>query len=234
MVSDLFSPYGSLLNRPEQTLPSLYIQGYGALFFVQAGFPLEWSAEPVLAVGMEGKDDPSEDPVWQEARDQVLNPAAQANQPRSPRRDTEALMRNLIKAMGHAANIRHMAPEERVVVTILSGSQMPSMYGMMGGPGGMPSDLYGMGYGSAGGAGAGDVYGGGGEGYGAGSSVSTSRRGSRSQRSSGFASASRSGASSMRSKSTVTIEATRAQINAFSKGQIPFDEFVKCVQVTKY
>lgn len=240
LMADMFSPYGNLLKKDGQALPSLYIQGYGALFFVQAGIALEWSPEPALAVKTEGDDEASVDPVWREARDQVLNPAARPNQLRSSRRDTEALMRKIIGAMAHAANIRHMGPDERVVVTVFSGAASRAAYGMMGAmmgsPGGMPSDLYGRGggYGGMGVGGAGGVYGGGGDDYMTGPGASTSRRGSRSQRGFGFSSASRSDDPSIGKKTTMTLEANRARINAFSKGQIGLDEFVQSMKVTKY
>ena len=207
---------------------------YGALFFIQAGIPLEWSSEPVLAVGPEDEDEQSADPVWQQARNQVFNPAAQANQSRSSRRDTEALMRKLIDGLKHAANIRYMAPEERVVVTVLSGSELPVVYGMAGGGasgmGGYYRETYGTGTGFAGGGDMGMYGESGGDSYGA----SRTPEGYGAGRSSGFSASPRPKASQAGPKSTLTLLVGKGQIDAFAQGQMKLNDFIKCVQVIKY
>ncbi|MCP4453076.1 MAG: hypothetical protein GY809_16565 [Planctomycetes bacterium] len=245
LVGGVFSQYGNLLGRNESSLQSLYIQGYGALFFVQANIPLEWSAEPVLAVGPEGQDGESADPVWQQARNQVFNPASQANQPRSSRRDTEALMRKLIDGLKHATNIRYLGPEERVVVTVLSGSDIPGMFGMAagGGGGGRPGGYYrassgrggggsrgGGTYGGGGGYGDDMMMGGGGEPYGRSGTSGEPGMG----RSSGFAVSPGQSMPQAGPKSTLTLQATKAQIDAFAQGKMMLDEFLKYVQVIRY
>ncbi len=238
LVGGVFSQYGNLLGRNDQSLQSLYIQGYGALFFVQAGFPLEWSSEPVLAVGSEDKEKPSADPVWQQASNQVFNPASQANQPRSSRRDTEALMRKLIEGLKHAANIRYLAPDERVVVTLLSGSEAHAIFGMSTGRGGGMSGYMGGMYGREpveedgmyGGGGYGGGRGGGGP-YG----YDMESYGGRAEgRSSGFGAS--SGQSTVRTgpKSAMTLQVKKVQIDAFSEGKMGLDEFTQCVHIMRY
>lgn len=245
LVGGVFSPYGSLLGRDGPSLQSLYVQGYGALFFVQANIPLEWSSEPVLAVGPEGEDGEAADPVWQQARNQVFNPASRANQPRSQRRDTEALMRKIIDGLKHATNIRYIGPEERVVVTVLSGSEAPSMFGMAGGGGGGmygsasrggAMEMYGggggmMGPGAFGGGGYGDeMMGGGGDSYGRSRPSEEPGMG----RSSGFAVSSSQSMPRTGPGSALTLQVSKAQIDAFAQDQMTWDEFLKCVQVIRY
>jgi len=240
LVGGVFSQYGNLLTRNDQSLQSLYIQGYGALFFVQASIPLEWSSEPALAVGSEDKEKQSADPVWQQARNQVFNPSSQANQPRSLRRDTEALMRKLIDALKHAANIRYMAPEEHIVVTVLSGSDDPVMFGMSAGRGGgTPGGFYGARYSRTSGsprAGGMDMYGGGGMrgggDYGEDGMDSYEVPGVGGRAS--FRVSSSQSMSQDSSKSTMTFQASKAQVDAYAQGQMKLDEFLKNVQVIRY
>ena len=122
-----YGGYGGGLVLPVQgtrTLQSLYLQGYGALFTMEVGYP--------LAPGPESDDETAEeetesdvDSVWQEARMELLNPGAtQRRQPPSEKgpqysaAKVEELEKNVIEALKHASNIRALQSGDVVVVTI--------------------------------------------------------------------------------------------------------------------
>ncbi len=143
-------------------------------------------------------------------------------------------MRKLMDGLKHAANIRYMAPEERVVVTVLSGSELPVVYGMAGGGasgmGGYYRETYGTGTDFASGDAMGMYGESGGDPYGA----SRTPEGYGAGRSSGFSASSRPKASQAGPKSTLTLLVSKAQIDAFAQGQMKLNDFIKRVQVIKY
>ncbi len=102
---------------------SLYLQGYGVLFMMDVDFP--------LAPGPETENEqaaPTEtdvDPVWAQAREEIYEPQARRKGVADQARPTysaervELLKTTLINSLVHAANIRHLAPDESIVITIV-------------------------------------------------------------------------------------------------------------------
>jgi hypothetical protein len=112
------------MARPAvEPVQALYCQGWGVVFSLQLrpALPIESRA---VAEGSNGLG-PSRDPVWQRARRQVATDpsrqAADANTAYSA--DLEQRFKaRLVAALPHASNIRHLAPEQWVVVVLIGGS----------------------------------------------------------------------------------------------------------------
>jgi len=99
----------------------IYLEGYGAVFFVKVGFPLTPPPQ------MEEPDKQAEadiDPVWRRAEQELYEPlklklrreavsaAAKYNEGK-----VEDLKRKLIRTLKHSANIRSLKPDEQLIVT---------------------------------------------------------------------------------------------------------------------
>ncbi|HUW20214.1 MAG TPA: hypothetical protein VMW16_13030 [Sedimentisphaerales bacterium] len=107
----------------------IYVDGYGALFFIRVDFPL---APSVQTQEQEETEEPA-DRVWEETRQEIFaGPGAISRrricvqQDREPRYDAdkvEELKRNLIKSLRHAANIRALEPDQWLIVTVIGASQ---------------------------------------------------------------------------------------------------------------
>jgi hypothetical protein len=108
----LFFP---LTRRPK----SLYVGGYGALFFLQVDFPLVPPAEQAQQTGAEESD-----PVWSEARRSLYEApgagfVANAAPVEAYSEDKVALLRSRLTAiMKHATNIRSLDPNDSVTIVV--------------------------------------------------------------------------------------------------------------------
>ncbi len=117
---------------------AIYVGGYGAVFFIKVNFPLSPPEELKVKIFEEGVD-----PVWEDAKQEIYTlhegggmiVASPDNIPfdkdvlsnlYGPMRvsteyDTEKvdeLKRKLIKTLKHAANIRSLNPQDRVVLVV--------------------------------------------------------------------------------------------------------------------
>lgn len=114
-------PFIALLGADSGAIESMYLQGYGALFFVKVDFPL--SGPPQVKEEMAPEQEES-DPVWEEMRRQMYEPqqsarrkAKESEEKYDPEK-VEILKTTLIGGLKHAANIRSLKPDESVILTI--------------------------------------------------------------------------------------------------------------------
>lgn len=122
------NPYVPMLGQSGQSSPTVYLGGYGALFTLSVDFPLAPGSKDE-----QPKPDESQaqvDPLWQEMRSDLYEPQPaqrgaprQQNAPQYDPRQVETLKTTLIAALKHAANIRALAPDEVVVVTVVGARQ---------------------------------------------------------------------------------------------------------------
>jgi len=114
-------------DRPRMFAPSdgrtrgLYLPGFGPVFLLQADFP--------LLSGPEKEEPPVEesgDALWLEVKQQMEGkPAPRGSGRAAPEYDemkVEKLRSTLTTAMKHAANFRHVDPDERIVVVAVNNS----------------------------------------------------------------------------------------------------------------
>ncbi len=113
----------------DNTLNCIFIQGYGALFLIKAGFPL--SAPSETAEQPEEPDKEDVDSVWEQTRQQIYQPQAASTTFTNTRgsdvkydaQRIENLKTTLIKALKHATNIRTLKPDESVILRISGSGQ---------------------------------------------------------------------------------------------------------------
>jgi hypothetical protein len=207
--------FGPIFGSGGWGTEAFYIQGHLVMFVMQVDFPLARPSEP-NAVGNRAREQ-VDDPVWQQAREQLAE-AGRADAPdaASPF-NLNQFQENLIRALKHAANIRHLNLDDRVILTVIGsgrGVSVPPGNPYGGGP-------YGAGaYGADRGSGYGytDSRGFGGIAFQAG--------GGRVMGTAGSAVPS--------AGSILTIQAQKADIDAFAKDQISFDQFNQRVKIFTY
>ena len=105
-----------------RTTRGVYLPGFGPVFLLQADFP--------LLPGAAKQEPPVEEPgdaLWLEVKQQMAGRAApNAAGGAAPEYDemkVEKLRKTLTNAMKHAANFRHLDPEERIVVVAVNSSK---------------------------------------------------------------------------------------------------------------
>jgi hypothetical protein len=121
-------PFSRLLG--EESMPSMYLQGYGALFFLRVDFPL---AGPMAEPEHEPQREP--DNLWDQTRREMHGPGGGFGAPmpgagfgpawewRNPRgrfdpERVERLKRTILDTLRHAARIRALGRDESVTVVV--------------------------------------------------------------------------------------------------------------------
>lgn len=231
MIFGALYDYGDFFANADRTAEALYVQGFGALFVMRVEFPLLAPAQEKEPAETRPKE--PMDPVWQRARDRLYSPPGgglygPGGLPRqTDERSFEQLRQDLLDTLRHTANIRHIEPNEWVLVTVTSRSEaaagggggMMGGFGMAGGMGGggYSSSLGGGGYG-------GGAYGGGG---GGGGFIMGSRA-------PGGRSAIRSLQTSPGSARVLTMQAKKSDIDAFARGGLDAELFRQRVKIFTY
>jgi hypothetical protein len=216
--------YGDFFADGARATEGLYIQGYAAVFMLKADFPLSVSPPPGRTERQ--RAEPA-DPVWQRARDRLYAPPSAnrygpAGLPReADQKSVDQLKDDLIQTLRHAANIRNIDPNEWIILTVTERGGASAGGGMAGG-------MYGMGYGGAAG-GMGGAYGGGmsmSMGMGSSAVAPPRRRGS--------AGRAPETPSAPAAATALTIQAKKADIDAFAKGASTLEQFRQQVKVFTY
>src|SRR6516162_5173523 len=99
---------------------NLYLDGYGALFMVNVGFPL------VPPAAKTSEEKPSGDSAWEEAKQELYGPGPGMRPGLPPGEEFSAekvgkLKASLLEALKNASNIRGIRPDESVTVCVLGG-----------------------------------------------------------------------------------------------------------------
>lgn len=181
-----------------QTAQGLYLDGYGALFFIDIDYPL---APPQEQGQADTEPQEPTDSVWAQTIAEMTGQQSDEGriaQTYDPQR-VETLKRTLTKTLAHAANIRLRGPQE--FITLVVGAlddDHPALH-----------TLYGTGT------------------AGRGVSVTSS---SRARRSSGWRSPATSGTRSAPA-ALMVMRVTKAEVDAFAKGQLTLPQFTDKVQI---
>ncbi len=228
--------FGEFFGSEGRQVEALYLQGYGALFVMEVSFPLSSAKDPGSADGNE----PGQpvDPVWQRARQRLYAPPGAAYRTRKATAQTdpesfEQFKQDMVKTLKHAANIRHLESDESVVLTIVGQNEEPAgAYGRMrgrgpyGGGGPYGGSVAGGGYSSGGGF---SSSGGATSTYSDSRSYSTTSGRTRSSRGGGRWPDTAGAASTV-----LTIQAIKADIDAFAQGDLDFEQFSDMVKTFSY
>lgn len=122
MIMGVLYDYGDFFSG-DQSLEAVYLQGYGALFVMQSDLPFALPSESPAPGGTpEAK---AVDPVWQRARQRLYAPPnatryAGGRPGESREMNFEEFREDLLRTLRHATNIRHLDPNEYVIVTIMA------------------------------------------------------------------------------------------------------------------
>jgi hypothetical protein len=243
MILGTLYDYGDFFGRGGRGVEAVYLQGYGALFMLEVEFPISFPPEP--RAEDERDQEQVVDPVWQRARERLYVPPAPLRYGSGGRPNEtsemsfEQFREELLKTLRHAANLRHIEPNEVVILTVIGqgGAGSPSAPyggGMMGGMGGYGGGMM-SGYGMAGGySRSGGSFSGGTGGYGGGGGFYAGSGGYSST--SGGAGTSRAPRVTVApaSATVLTLQAKKADIDAFAKGEIDLEQFRQKVKTFTY
>lgn len=128
----LFVDFGPFFRRVSRVTDAIYLQGYGALFLMEASLPLSVPSEDEKQEHQAEQEKEDVDPVWQMTRSRILSPEPSSDEPQADEeRDYDPeeiaeLKRELVRTLKHAANIRHLKADEWVVLTITGKPQLPA------------------------------------------------------------------------------------------------------------
>ncbi len=232
MIRGAFVNFGDFFGDRDRALEALYLQGSAAVFVLEMDSPFAFAPAPP-SPGEGGKE--AVDPIWQRARERLSSPqnplgGTVSGQPgETEKMDFRQFHEDLLKTLRHAANLRNVDPNEKVIVTIIAhdGSGAWPRPSSVGGP-----------YGNGGGV------------WSEGSSYSTSssslgRAGGSTHADSGTRASGalagrgvprRAGPGSVpAAPSTVlTIQAKKADIDAFAKGGLSFEQFQQRAKTFTY
>ena len=138
-TSNIFIPgrrerYGALLGSSRGQIQSMYLQGFGALFLLKVDFPL--SPPPDVQEEQQQETEKAEqgDPVWRKIRQEMYEPGKIDRERRKDRQESkydaekvDNLKTALIKTLKHAANIRCLKPDESVILTVIGAGESPGV-----------------------------------------------------------------------------------------------------------
>jgi len=121
----LFEDLGDIFVADDRATKAMYIEGFGALFFLEVDFPVK----PLPASekqDTEGTED-AVDQAWKQAEQELFSPEGYdssnlASVIAFDAVTVESLKTRLISRLKHASNIRSMRPDDWVVVTVYGGS----------------------------------------------------------------------------------------------------------------
>ncbi len=234
MIQGVFLDYGSFFDRDGRTLQGIYVQDYGVFFFMEVDFPLVFPPEAQEPPPETTKE--QVDPIWQRAQQEIFSaqdPTAGSQLPgrQEGSRALEELKQDLIRLLRHASNIRNLKADEWVILSVIGAGGWTGGGGMMG--------LTGTTMGATSRAGGGGVYGGMGGGYGVyggggyggyGGFVSGGVGGH------GFGYGGMGGVAGMLPASSVslTMRVKKADVDAFAKGDLDFEQFQQQVKTLTY
>ncbi len=230
MILGVLYDYGDFLGAGSRRNNAFYLQGYAVLFVMEVDFPLSPAVSP--DVDADRQPQTPVDPVWQRARQRLYSPRDSGLRSRmqpNPRdqMNFEQFKEELIDTLKHAANIRHVDPNESIILTVVGQNAdygqavpAPSRGGFSGGAGGY---FEGGSY----------SYSGGSFGAGGGSSYADSRS---YVSGSGRGQAVRRVPSGLGASATtvLTIQAKKADVDAFSTGRIDGEQFRQRTKVFTY
>jgi len=124
----VYGPYMGSLERRGRT-QGLYLDGFGAVFFIEVRFLLVRLAEEQE----QPQADSSGDSVWSQTMDELKGVAPKQPDDRVAAynaQKVETLKSALVRSLGHATNLRVRRPDERIALVIASRGQTGSYVAM--------------------------------------------------------------------------------------------------------
>lgn len=123
MIGGVFTVLEDFFDRDSHLTEAIYLDGYGALFFMEVNFALLGPTEPQKEKKPK-EDEEHVDQIWKRAEQELYSPQAlNINRRASSVREydpekVENLKNTLITVLKHAANIQALKSDELVILTI--------------------------------------------------------------------------------------------------------------------
>jgi len=123
MILGVLRDYGNFFGA-DRKVEALYLQGTAAVFVIEVDFPYSFPRQRT----QEGDATQEEavDPVWQNARERLLAPpgsrgyGARGQAGQTQEMTFEQFKEELLRSLKHAANLRNLDPNELVILTIVA------------------------------------------------------------------------------------------------------------------
>jgi hypothetical protein len=229
LIQGALIDYGDYFGDADRSAEALYLQEHAVMFVLRVDFPLSPAPLPPApeSTGNQG----AVDPIWQRTRQKLYSPANLA--PRGerdlPGPALEQVKGELLQSLKHAANIRHVGPNELIILTVIS-QNGPSGWPPPAGSGGSYSGRGGLSFEGSSYSGAGSSFGPGG-----GSTYADSRtRSSGSTAGRGRPAAVPPGPAPAAAGTVLTLQVRKVDIDAFAKGGLSFEQFQQRVKTFSY
>jgi hypothetical protein len=227
MVRGTFVDFGNFFEDRSRAFEAFYLQGSAAVFVLEmdSPFPAALPGPPRAPAQDSG------DPVWQRARQKIYSlqdPSRPGLSGPAEEMDFGQFQEDLLKTLRHATNIRHMEPNEAVIVNIIAHEESGGWPG--GSAGGSFSNRGGMWF-----QGGNYSTGSAGPGPSGPNTYPDSQTYSRSTGSrSGGAERRPAGPAPAGSTTTLSIQTDKGDIDAFAKGTLSFEQFQQRVRIFTY
>ena len=195
MIGGVFTVLEDFFGRDSHLTEAIYLDGYGALFFMEVNFALLGPSKSQEEKKPK-EDEEHVDQIWKRAEQELYSPQAlNINRRASSAREydpekVENLKNTLITVLKHAANIQALKSDELVILTIFGRASQ------------------------------------------SGRTIGRSSRSTRGRGISRMGTTRTAGAkTSSFSTTVVTIRTKKSDIDAFSKGELDFDQFHERTQI---
>ncbi|MEN6577743.1 MAG: hypothetical protein ABFD90_15475 [Phycisphaerales bacterium] len=223
MILGVLRDYGSFFDEG-RTVEAFYLQGAAAVFVVQVDFPYSFPTQQPNEG--EAQEEPA-DPVWERARQKLHSPAgarglgagSQAQQ-----MTFDQFKDELLRSLKHAANLRNIDPNELIILTLVAQNEDAAWSDSA-----VSGGSYSTGGWVAGGSvrASSSVFG-----YSGGAYSNSRARGGVTGRSP--MGSLPPGIGSEPSTTVLTMQARKADVDAFAKGELDFDQFRQRVRAFSY
>jgi len=125
--SPQWAPAPSFFGQVSRETRGMYLEGYGAVFLMKVDFQL---AAPPQAEESEKPTEEDVDPVWRRTEQELYEPEKLKQKEKASlagqydKLKVEDFKAKLVRTLKHAANIRSVKPDERIILTV-RGPQPP-------------------------------------------------------------------------------------------------------------
>jgi len=137
-IGGLFTVMDDFFGRDSHVTQVIYLDGYGALFFMDVDFVLVGPPQASQATDPNERPKEQVDTTWKQAEWELYAPAgmtgktASESGPEYDAEKVELLKRNLVETLKHAANIQALKSDESVILTIRGRTMVAAVGGSRG------------------------------------------------------------------------------------------------------
>jgi hypothetical protein len=127
MIGGVFTVMDDFFGRDSHVTQTLFLDGYGAVFFIKVNLPLTGSSEAPKEKAQEQAEEHA-DAIWKRAERELYSPQNLDNNRSGQAYDAEkieVLKKDLVGGLKHATNIRALKPDHWVILTVV-GKRRPS------------------------------------------------------------------------------------------------------------